>query len=132
MTGPSAPTRVRVLGDLYHGRVPAGAVYIGRAAPGLRASRYANPHRVGACRRCGHQHDQAGAVAAYAADLDQQPELVAAARRDLAGVDLACWCRPNAGPCHGDVLMQVATGVPPQVAVATVLAAHPIQPLLAN
>jgi len=109
---------VRVLGDLFHGRVPAGAVYVGRAAPGLRASRCANPHRAGACRRCGHEHDQAGAVTAYAVDLDRHPELVAAARRELAGVDLACWCRTDAGPCHGDVLVLVAAGVTPHAAAA--------------
>jgi len=41
------PQRVRVLGDYFHGRVPAGAVYVGRAAPGLPASRYANPFKTG-------------------------------------------------------------------------------------
>lgn len=117
----ATPRRVRVLGDLYHGRVPAGAVYVGRAAPGLKASPYANPHRVGACRRCGHDHDQASAVTAHAVDLDRQPELVAAARRDLAAVDVACWCREDVIACHGDVLLLVAAGVDPLVAVATVL-----------
>ena len=39
----TSPRRVRVLGDLYHGLIPEGAVYVGRAAPGLPASRYANP-----------------------------------------------------------------------------------------
>ncbi|QKW17635.1 DUF4326 domain-containing protein (plasmid) [Verrucosispora sp. NA02020] len=112
---------MRVLGDLYHGRVPAGAVYVGRATPCLRASRYSNPHRVGNCRRCGHEHDQAGAVTAYAADLDRQPELVAAARRDLSGVDVACWCRQDVLACHGDVLVLVAAGMTPQAAVAAVL-----------
>ncbi|WFE40922.1 hypothetical protein [Micromonospora sp. WMMD998] len=57
--------RVRVLGDLHHGRIPAGAVYIGRAAPGLRANPYANPHRAGICRS---EQDQADAVTAYAVD----------------------------------------------------------------
>ncbi|MET7708357.1 hypothetical protein [Micromonospora sp. NPDC005413] len=53
----------------------------------------------------GHEHDQVGSVTAYAADLDRQPELVAAARSDLAGVNVGllvppgracptatCWC----------------------------------------
>jgi hypothetical protein len=39
--------RVKVTGDLFHGQVPAGAVYVGRAAPGLRRSPYANPFKVG-------------------------------------------------------------------------------------
>lgn len=98
------PHRVRVSGDLFHGRVPEGAVYVGRGAPGLAASRYANPHRVGQCRICGTHHDQSDAVAAYARYLDDRPDLVAAARRELAGVDLACWCRLDA-PCHADVLL---------------------------
>ena len=90
---------MRVIGDLFHGRVPEGAVYIGRGAPGLPASRYANAHRVGGvCRRCGVQHDQGAAVAAYALDLAADPHLVDAARCELAGRDLACWCRLT---CHG-------------------------------
>jgi len=108
-----AGVRVRVVGDLYHGRVPDGAVYVGRAAPGLPASRWANRHRVGWCRVCRAEHDQAGAVAAFERELAGRPELVIAARRDLAGVDLACWCRVGAGPCHGDVLVRVAAGGEP-------------------
>jgi hypothetical protein len=38
--------RAKVTGDLYHGQVPDGAVYVGRAAPGLRRSPYANPYPV--------------------------------------------------------------------------------------
>lgn len=37
------PQRLRVTGDLFHGHVPAGAIYIGRAAPGLPASPFASP-----------------------------------------------------------------------------------------
>jgi hypothetical protein len=94
-----APRRVRVAGDLFHGRVPDGAVYVGRGAPGLRASCYANPHKVGDCRACSVRHDQAGAVEAYACYLD--------GRQELAGRDLACWCRPGL-PCHADVLLALA------------------------
>ncbi|WP_053065310.1 DUF4326 domain-containing protein [Micromonospora sp. RV43] len=121
----TSPRRVRVLGDLYHGRIPAGAVYVGRAAPGLPASRYANPHRVGTCRRCKREHDQADAIASYAADLDRQPDLVAAARRDLADVDVACWCRENVLLCHGEVLRRVAAGATPRTALAAVLDGTP-------
>lgn len=106
------PRRVRVIGDLYHGRVPDGAVYVGRGAPGLTGSPYANRHRVGACRACRAEHDRVSAVAAYSSDLDARPELVAAARRELAGVNLACWCRLDGQPCHADVLLLVAAGSP--------------------
>ncbi|MEU4679084.1 DUF4326 domain-containing protein [Micromonospora sp. NPDC023737] len=117
----TSPQRVRVLGDLYHRQISTGAVYVGRAEPGLPVSRYANPHRVAACRRCGQEHDQADAVAAYAADLDRQPDLTAAVRRDLADVDIACWCRQNVLACHGEVLLRVAAGATPPAAIASVL-----------
>jgi hypothetical protein len=112
------PRRVRVIGDLYHGRIPDGAIYVGRGAPGLPASRYANHHRAGACRTCRAHHDQAGAVAAYSRDLDASPQLIDSARRELAGVDLACWCRLDSRPCHGDVLLIVAAGTAPLDAYA--------------
>ena len=31
----------------------------------------------------------------------------AALHRDLAGRDLACWCKPDQ-PCHADVLLELA------------------------
>lgn len=113
---PAGPRRVRVVGDLYHGRVPERAVYVGRGAPGIAASRFANRHRAGDCRTCRRHHGQADAVAAYAEDLQQRTDLVAAARRELAGRDLACWCRLDVVPCHADVLLLVAAGAPPLAA----------------
>lgn len=113
----TGPKRVRVAGDLFHGRVPDGAVYVGRAARGLTASAYANRHRVGDCRDCRGRHDQGDAVAAYAQDLNRRPELVDAARRELVGRDLACWCRLDAGPCHADVLLLVVAGIDPLTAL---------------
>lgn len=104
----TAPKRIKVRGDLYHGRIPDGAVYVGRPAPGLPGSRFANPHRIGLCRACDEEHDRAGAVDAYARDLVQDPELLAAARRELAGRDLACWCRTN-DLCHADVLLRLCS-----------------------
>jgi hypothetical protein len=100
----TVPQRVRVAGDLFHGRVPAGAVYVGRVAPGLPTSPYANPHLVGDCRYCGRRHDQDGAADAYLHHLAKWPALVQAARRDLAGRDLACWCHTGLR-CHADVLL---------------------------
>jgi hypothetical protein len=97
-----------VAGDLFHGRIPDGAVYVGRQAPGLSRSRFANRHRVGRCAVCGIEHDRTGAVAAYATDLDQNPALLRAARAELAGRELACWC-PLGLACHADVLVAVVT-----------------------
>jgi len=42
----AGPRRVKVRGDLYHGQVPDGAVYVGRQAPGLKRSKFANPFPV--------------------------------------------------------------------------------------
>ena len=36
---------------------------------------------------------------------------VADVRRELAGLDLACWC-PLDEPCHGDVLLRLANSSP--------------------
>jgi len=88
---------------LFHGKVPPGAVYVGRAAPGLPASPYANPFPVKA-------HGRGEALRLYREHLAAHPELVDAARRELAGRDLACWCaRPAPGEpdlCHAPILME--------------------------
>jgi hypothetical protein len=94
------PRRVKVEGDLYHGRVPAGAVYVGRAAPGLPASPFANPFTV-------KEYGRAEAIRRYRERLLADPELLDRARRELAGQDLACWCRADQ-ECHGDVLIEIA------------------------
>ena len=88
--------RVKVRGDLFHGRVPEGAVYIGRPAPGLPASPYANPWPVK-----GRGLEES--LRLYREHLAAHPELVAAAAVSLAGRDYACWCPPER-PCHGDEL----------------------------
>ena len=109
---PARPRRVKVRGDLFHGRVPDNTVYIGRRAPGLAPSPYANPFRPGdnlvdrsilLAVADGllppHQTvaDKAHAAALFAHWIRQpeQSRLREAARRDLAGRDLACWCAEN-------------------------------------
>jgi hypothetical protein len=47
------------------------------------------------------------AVALFRQYLADHPELVEAARRELAGKDLACWCKPGA-LCHADIWLEVA------------------------
>lgn len=93
--------RVQVQGDLFHGRVPDGAVYVARAAPGLPASPYANPFPVRA-------HGLPEALRLYREHLAAHPGLVAAAAVDLAGRDYACWCPPDRA-CHGDDLAAAVT-----------------------
>ena len=72
----------------------ARSVYIGRP------SRWGNPFKVGrdGCR--------AEVIAKYREYLISRPELMKAAKDELAGKDLACWCHPLG--CHGDVLVEVA------------------------
>lgn len=67
---------------------------------------WGNPYTVGPGRSA------AGVVALYRAYLTARPELVARARGELAGRDLACWCRPG-DPCHADGLLEVANAPDP-------------------
>jgi Domain of unknown function (DUF4326) len=62
-----------------------------------RPTRWGNPYPVKA-------YGRANAIRLYREHLAQHPELVEAARRELAGKDLACWC-PLDQPCHADVLL---------------------------
>lgn len=97
--------RVRVQGDLFHGVIPDGAIYIGRAAPGLRKAPWANPFSA-------RQYGRAESLRLYRQWIVAQPGW-SAARQALAGRDLACWCplQPElgwTGPwCHGDVLLDL-------------------------
>jgi Domain of unknown function (DUF4326) len=93
------PRRVRITGDLYHQRVPEGAVKV------TRPGRWGNPHPVGkACRTCGDGavHDLDEALELFLRDVDRD-----AVRRELRGRDLACWC-PIGQPCHADLLLRIA------------------------
>lgn len=112
--GARMPVRVRMVGDLFHARLPAHAataVYVGRAMPGWKASPYANRHRIGSCRACSTEHDRQQAITAYTRDLTTNPTRLQTAISDLAGRDLACWCPPGTA-CHGDVLLSLANHWP--------------------
>lgn len=72
----------------------ADGVYIGRP------SKFGNPFVIG-------QHgNRAQVIERYEAWLKSQPALIAAAKRELRGKNLVCWCAPQA--CHGDVLLRIA------------------------
>lgn len=125
------PERVKVTGGMYRGKVPTGAVYVGRAHPGLKQSPFANPWCIKPPGHVGNQgnvtwavthHRDLSRVVTGLADrqaaldtavrlfrehLDSRPDLVERARVDLAGKDLACWCKPNE-TCHADVLLAIA------------------------
>ena len=88
-------------------RKPAGAVVV------ARPSRWGNPWRVDPTGATPWSvADRATAVARFrelmsgvdvSVDYPSREEIRAA----LAGRDLACWC-PLDGPCHGDVLLEIA------------------------
>jgi hypothetical protein len=76
-------------------RKPPGAVSV------VRGTRWGNPFTVGI-----HAVDNAEAVAMFRAYLAEHPELVDAARRELRGKTLMCFCRPDL-PCHADVWLEI-------------------------
>lgn len=129
------PERVKVTGGMYRGKVPPGAVYVGRAMPGLKQSPFANPWCV---RQAVHSLDGtfdgwvvshhrnrgltvgpvmatkaeavAFAVEAFRTRVAVSADLRQRAVAELAGKDLACWCKPGE-PCHADVLLAIANAV---------------------
>jgi hypothetical protein len=112
-------------------RMPEGAVYVGRP------SRWGNPFTVTNGNRQGwlvwDDRDRLGLAPGYktsdgfVASFPTRHEatadavkryrrwLLGAAARcadlvpELAGRDLACWCRPDS-PCHAEVLLEIANG----------------------
>jgi hypothetical protein len=76
-------------------------VYIGRP------SKWGNPysHKSGTLARF-QVATIAEAIAKYEEHIRANPELLAAAKRELRGKVLGCWCAP--GPCHGEVLVRIA------------------------
>lgn len=99
-------------------RMPPTTVYVGRP------TKWGNPFKVGAKNPSGTiTADNRHAVAIYSGFAFQQPRLVAAARAELKGMDLACWCDlceihadgrplgshcPYCEKCHADVLLEIA------------------------
>lgn len=78
-------------------RKPPGAVVVSRP------SRWGNPFRVGV------DGDAARCVELYRRALarGELPFTADDVGRELAGSDLACWCR-LCDPCHADVLLTLA------------------------
>lgn len=87
----------RVLNAKLTGKRKPGAVYCGRP------SKFGNPFVLG---RDGGRDE---VIAKYRQMLERRPELRNAARAELRGFDLICWCAPLA--CHCDVLLELANGV---------------------
>lgn len=84
-------------------------IYIGRGHKGQPLEKHpkrpwGNPFRLG------QDGDRTAVVAKYRHWLLMRPYLVDAAREELNGKRLGCWCAPEA--CHGDVLAVIAATVP--------------------
>lgn len=95
MLAPAESAHAAVAPSLVRHFAREGAdVYIGRPSP------YGNPFRIS------HKQDRSEAVRAFAAWIEGCPDLIRAARRELAGKTLGCWCAPQA--CHGDILAKIA------------------------
>ena len=69
-------------------------VYIGRP------SKWGNPFAIG------KDGSRAEVVAKFEAYIRTNPLLMEAAKRELKGKDLVCFCAPLA--CHGEILSQIA------------------------
>lgn len=65
-----------------------------------RTTKFGNPFVIG------KDGDRATVIAKHKAWFDGQPKLVRAAKEELAGYNLVCWCAPEA--CHADHLLKVA------------------------
>lgn len=79
---------------------PCWAVYIGRP------SKWGNPFML---RPNSTPEERSLVIEKYKLWLTTHPELIAAAKRELRGKDLLCWCAPLA--CHGDVLLRIANEI---------------------
>lgn len=90
---------------VVHCRKQPFDVYVGRP------SRWGNPFKIG------RDGDRETVIAKYRKWLLNQPDLVEAARRELRGKILGCWCCPPEGfrgrlLCHGQILAAVANNLP--------------------
>lgn len=66
-----------------------------------RPGRWGNPYSV-------EEHGREEAIRLFRVRLVELcPDMAARARRELRGLNLACWC-PIGQPCHADVLLEVA------------------------
>ncbi len=78
-----------------------------------RPTRWGNPHLIG--QMDGTLQTRIDAVIMFERRLTDADR--AEAKRDLAGKNLACWCRLD-WPCHADVLLRVANAPADLPAVA--------------
>lgn len=99
----SMPERLRLS---YRARLPEGARSV------ARPHRWGNQFAVGRPYALGDEtgvvRDRSHAVELFERWLLATPAWAAAARRELAGRHLACWCPLDDQPCHAQVLLRIA------------------------
>lgn len=86
-------------------RMPENAVIVSRP------TKFGNPYSATSESRL-DAYSRASAVEFYKVYLERNPHLVEAARTELRGKDLACFCPLNQ-PCHADILLELANQLPP-------------------
>lgn len=91
------PTKVYNKNRLFPGENENELVFVGRP------SKWGNPFEVG------KHGTRTQVIAKYKEYLAHRPDLQEAARKELQGKDLLCFCHPLA--CHADVLLEVANSV---------------------
>lgn len=79
---------------------PSDAIYVGRP------TKWGNPFPLDPKQK---GKDREKIIAMYRAYLETNPELIEAAKKELKGKDLVCWCAPKL--CHADVLLEIANAV---------------------
>jgi hypothetical protein len=87
----------------HHKDAPADAVYVGRP------SKWGNPYTHLPGNPGGAESIMGGralAISLYEEYLHLRPEILDAAKQELRGKDLVCWCAPLA--CHADILLRIA------------------------
>lgn len=87
----------RVL-NKYHDVIPADAIYIGRP------TKWGNPFPIDT--RKGITKARVIALERYAEWIVKQTDIIEAAKIELKGKDLVCYCAPK--ECHGDILLRIA------------------------
>lgn len=80
---------------------------LSRETNGLEVVVVSRPSKWGSPYPLKKESERANAIARYRAYLDANEKLGDEARKELAGKNLACWCKPGL-PCHAEILLRVA------------------------
>jgi hypothetical protein len=81
--------------------VPKDAIYVGRP------TKWGNPFVIGKDSSYDPvKMDRNSVIVHYCYWIKDHPEIEEAAKSELRGKDLVCWCAPL--PCHADILLELA------------------------